>query len=161
MFWSLERYHIYYERKKMSILWKAYKMTFLVNLASQGSLEEVGSGRRNYNGSKNKKYHWGMMQVMMGYKDAAGRWDFDKIQKYVKGEISTLLGFSSLRRVLLYRVCDARQKFEDEEMQLILPVPCREKVLKLAHTIPLAGHLGQRKTVIKQRCVVKFRFISF
>ena len=46
-------------------------------------------------------------------------------------------------------------------MQLILPVPCREKVLKLAHTIPLAGHLGQRKTVIKQRCVVKFRFISF
>ena len=30
--------------------------------------------------------------------------------------------------------------------QLIFPVPCREKVLKLAHTVPLAGHLGQKKT---------------
>ena len=31
--------------------------------------------------------------------------------------------------------------------QLVLPVVCRKTVLKLAHTVPLAGHLGQRKTL--------------
>ena len=30
--------------------------------------------------------------------------------------------------------------------QLVLPVQCRSKVLKLAHNIPLAGHLGKDKT---------------
>ncbi len=31
--------------------------------------------------------------------------------------------------------------------QLVLPEPCRSVVLSLAHHIPMAGHLGQRKTV--------------
>ena len=67
----------------------------------------------------------------------------DKIRKYAKGEIPTPPRVQFTEKGLLYRVCGARQRFEDEDLeQLILPVPCREKVLKLAHTIPLAGHLG-------------------
>ena len=65
----------------------------------------------------------------------------DKIRKYVKGEIPTppRVQFTE-KSGLLYRVCGAGQKFEDEDLkQLILPVPCREKVLKLAHTIPLGS----------------------
>ena len=31
--------------------------------------------------------------------------------------------------------------------QLVLPTPCRQAVLKLAHDIPMAGHLGRKKTV--------------
>ena len=30
--------------------------------------------------------------------------------------------------------------------QLVLPEKCRETVMKLAHSIPLAGHLGTDKT---------------
>ena len=30
--------------------------------------------------------------------------------------------------------------------QIVLPQQCREKVLSLAHSIPLAGHLGKEKT---------------
>ena len=30
--------------------------------------------------------------------------------------------------------------------QLVLPMQCRQSVLKLAHNIPMAGHLGRRKT---------------
>ena len=38
---------------------------------------------------------------------------------------------------------------DDEERavdQLVLPIQCRDSVLCLAHTIPLAGHLGRTKT---------------
>ena len=41
-------------------------------------------------------------------------------------------------------------KGRDREMsveQLVLPQKCRDMVMKLAHTIPLAGHLGKAKTV--------------
>ena len=31
-------------------------------------------------------------------------------------------------------------------MQLVLPRSCRQRVLELAHSIPLAGHLGRKKT---------------
>ena len=30
--------------------------------------------------------------------------------------------------------------------QLVLPMPCQPTVLRLAHNIPLAGHLGRKKT---------------
>jgi len=39
---------------------------------------------------------------------------------------------------------------QDEEMaveQIVLPKECRRTVLHLAHTIPIAGHLGKKKTV--------------
>ena len=38
---------------------------------------------------------------------------------------------------------------QDEEMaveQIVLPKECRRTVLHLAHTIPIAGHLGRKKT---------------
>ena len=38
--------------------------------------------------------------------------------------------------------------------QLILPKPCRSTVIHLAHTIPLAGHLGRDKTT--QRILQRF-----
>ncbi len=48
---------------------------------------------------------------------------------------------------LLYRRCQPPGR--DPEMaveQLVLPRSCRSTVLELAHTIPLAGHLGRDKT---------------
>ena len=41
-----------------------------------------------------------------------------------------------------------------EVEQLVLPVPCCQGVLQLAHTIPLAGHLGKDKTA--QRVLQRF-----
>ena len=38
--------------------------------------------------------------------------------------------------------------------QLVLPEPCRGKVLNLAHDIPLAEHLGKEKT--QQRIIQLF-----
>ena len=35
---------------------------------------------------------------------------------------------------------------EEEKEQLVLPLACWKDVLRLAHTIPLGGHLGQKKT---------------
>ena len=49
---------------------------------------------------------------------------------------------------LLYRRWRPPHRCSDgmEVEQLILPVQCRCDVLQLAHTIPLAGHLGKDKT---------------
>ena len=38
--------------------------------------------------------------------------------------------------------------------QLVLPSQCRRQVLELAHSVPLAGHLGQKKT--EQRILQRF-----
>lgn len=38
--------------------------------------------------------------------------------------------------------------------QLVLPLQCRKAVLKLAHEIPRAGHMGRRKTA--QRILQRF-----
>ena len=42
--------------------------------------------------------------------------------------------------------------------QLVLPVQCRKSVLKLAHEIPLAGHMGWKKTA--QRILQRFYWPS-
>jgi hypothetical protein len=46
----------------------------------------------------------------------------------------------------------------DEEMtdidQFVLPVQCRESVMRTAHSIPMAGHLGRDKTT--QRILQRF-----
>lgn len=34
-----------------------------------------------------------------------------------------------------------------EEEQIVLPKSCRRGVLHIAHTVPVAGHLGKKKTV--------------
>ena len=45
---------------------------------------------------------------------------------------------------LIYRI--KGQGEEEERKQLILPKKCREAVLKMAHEIPMAGHLGKCRT---------------
>lgn len=35
---------------------------------------------------------------------------------------------------------------EESEFQIVLPTECRESVLAVAHSAPLAGHFGKRKT---------------
>ena len=53
---------------------------------------------------------------------------------------------------LLYQQWDAKETDGDGVRaveQLVLPVVCRKTVLKLAHTVPLAEHLGQRKTLCR------------
>ena len=48
---------------------------------------------------------------------------------------------------LLYWKWETRDKEETEPVtQLVLPKECRQKALGLAHSIPLAGHLGRKKT---------------
>ena len=57
------------------------------------------------------------------------------------------IGFFT-RDGLLYRrwVPSGRREEEMAVEQLVLPEKCRETVMKLAHSIPLAGHLGRDKT---------------
>ena len=54
---------------------------------------------------------------------------------------------------LLYRQWQPRQQTAEPVEQLVLPQACRKSVLELAHTIPLAGHMGRDKTArrIQQR----------
>lgn len=47
---------------------------------------------------------------------------------------------------LLYRQWRPRGLGEDGVKQLVLPKDCRRRVLELAHSVPLAGHLGKKKT---------------
>ena len=58
---------------------------------------------------------------------------------------------------LIYRVARAPLSRDGGELytreQLVLPVQCRGMVMELAHSIPLAGHLGKHKTTdrVQQR----------
>ena len=54
---------------------------------------------------------------------------------------------------LLYRRWQPRQQTAEPVEQLVLPQACRKPVLELAHTIPLAGHMGRDKTArrVQQR----------
>ena len=48
---------------------------------------------------------------------------------------------------LLYRKWTRRDQGEDSSInQLVLPVKCRQDVLKIAHSVPLGGNLGHKKT---------------
>ena len=51
---------------------------------------------------------------------------------------------------LLYR----RRQDQSHSEQLVLPISCRNPVLQLAHDIPMAGHLGRRKT--RRRILQRF-----
>ena len=62
------------------------------------------------------------------------------------GKPSTVAGWGFFRRDgLLYRTYQPPGSIDSTE-QLVQPVQCRIAVLKLARDIPLAGHLGRRKT---------------
>ena len=61
---------------------------------------------------------------------------------------------------LLYRQYTPPMKSDNPTVveQLVLPNQCRQEVLKLAHSIPLAGHLGKQKTA--QRILQRFYWPS-
>ena len=70
------------------------------------------------------------------------------LRKAADGQSSTMAGPGFCRRDgLLYRRWTPPGCNEEEMVveQLVLPVRCREVVVKLAHEIPLAGHLGKDK----------------
>ena len=71
------------------------------------------------------------------------------LRKVADGQSSTMAGPGFFRREgLLYRRWTPPGCNEEGMVveQLVLPVCCREVVLKLPHEIPLAGHLGKDKT---------------
>ena len=57
------------------------------------------------------------------------------------------------REGVLYRVYQQRMNVHTEVEQIVLPKQCRRTVLELAHSIPMGGHLGKKKTTarIQQR----------
>ena len=64
------------------------------------------------------------------------------------GEVNSAGQGFFLREGLLYCRWEPLGNKGDEETveQLVLPESCRPAVLRLAHAIPLAGHMGKRKT---------------
>ena len=70
------------------------------------------------------------------------------VRKAAKGEASTAGGGFFERDGLLYHrwIPPGRGGEDMATEQLVLPASCRQAVLNLAHKIPLAGHMGQRKT---------------
>lgn len=50
---------------------------------------------------------------------------------------------------LLFRQWTPRHRSGTCIKQLVLPHNCREQVLKLAHPVPSAGHLGRKKNISK------------
>ena len=62
-------------------------------------------------------------------------------------EVSSLAGQTLHEKDgLLYRCYTPPGRSDQTIEQLVLPEKCRETVLRLAHNIPLAGHLGRNKT---------------
>ena len=50
---------------------------------------------------------------------------------------------------LIFRQWTPRGRPGASIKQLVLPHNCREQVLKLAHSVHLAGHLGRKKTLAR------------
>ena len=73
--------------------------------------------------------------------------DNSAVRKVAVGGVSTAgMGFLEWEG-LLYRWWMPRGRDEDIAIeQLVLPTPCRKTVLQLAHELPLAGHMGKKKT---------------
>ena len=71
-----------------------------------------------------------------------------EVRQAAEGHPSTAgIGFFQRDGVLFRRWTPPRQGSDYVEVeQLVLPQECRQDVLKLAHSIPLAGHMGKDKT---------------
>ena len=79
----------------------------------------------------------------------------DNTLKPVWSEVSTCSSTSFfLKDGILYRKRKGRTPGCEEVEQLVLPAQLRRTALELAHSIPLAGHLGKRKT--GQRLLQRF-----
>lgn len=53
----------------------------------------------------------------------------------------------TIRRRLLYK--KSINHLGEDTLLLVLPRECRRRAFKMAHTVPMAGHFGSRKTVKK------------
>uniref|UniRef100_A0A1X7V9C3 Integrase zinc-binding domain-containing protein n=1 Tax=Amphimedon queenslandica TaxID=400682 RepID=A0A1X7V9C3_AMPQE len=72
----------------------------------------------------------------------------EKIRKLAEGTEDDQQGARfEKQKGLLYRVTRRREGIERK--QLVLPRECRKEVLRIAHTIPMGGHLGQIKTMAR------------
>ena len=69
-------------------------------------------------------------------------------QRAAAGEPSTACKGFFLRDGILYRTYTPPNSEDSSPSteQLVLPIQCRQAVLKLAHDVPMAGHLGKHKT---------------
>ena len=76
-----------------------------------------------------------------------------QVQESPEGKISRG-GFFLRDRVLYRRWVPVGGEDWREVEQLVLPQQCHRAVLELAHSIPLAGHLGKKKTA--QRLLQRF-----
>ena len=63
-----------------------------------------------------------------------------------KGESDGRVSFVWKEGLLFRVVAPTRENGVDVREQLVLPKQCREKVMELAHSIPMAGHLSKHKT---------------
>ena len=81
----------------------------------------------------------------------------ESIWKNVQEGSSSGPGFFQ-RDGLLYRIPSGRDKRATDIEQLVLPVQCREPVMRIAHSVPMAGHLGRDKTT--QRILQRFYWPS-
>ena len=80
----------------------------------------------------------------------------DTVRKAASGHPSTAgVGFFERDGLVYRRWKRPGRNLEDSGVdQLVLPLQCRGVVLKMAHDIPLAGHLGKEKTA--QRILQRF-----
>ena len=81
----------------------------------------------------------------------------ESIWKNVQEGSSSGPGFFQ-RDGLLYRIPSGRDKRATDIEQLVLPVQCREPVMRITHSVPMAGHLGRDKTT--QRILQRFYWPS-
>ena len=82
------------------------------------------------------------------------------VRRAARGEASTAgSGLYKEQGLLHRRRTPPGRDGEDMAVeQLVLPLQCRKAVLKLAHEIPLAGHMGRKKTA--QRILQRFYWPS-
>lgn len=80
----------------------------------------------------------------------------EAVRKAARGEVGTAGGGFFKRDGIIYRRWTPPGLDEGEASidQLVLPAACRKMVLQLAHAIPLAGHMGRKKTA--QRILTRF-----
>ena len=70
----------------------------------------------------------------------------ESIRAAAMGKKNTATGDGFLYQdILLY--CCKQEKMGGTMEQLVLPAPCQLTMMRIAHEIPLGGHLGRKKTV--------------
>ena len=78
----------------------------------------------------------------------------EAVRRAADGEPSSAgVGFFR-KNGLLFRNWTPPGRDRETVQQLVLPLTCRQEILHIAHTIPLAGHLGRDKTA--QRILRRF-----